>query len=151
MLRTRRRKILPKPASLCLPPSWGEGIRLNREHGSPCSDAGPKPGCPCPADTHLGWQQRVGVELPQLGHQLVVRVHHVLHEAARQREPVGAPIHHDALGDVALAQPPHVGVALVEQAVQALLLDEPGQGDEGEGLGTQGGTAGHTAALLQLR
>jgi len=102
---------------------------------------------PCPAaSTHLGWQERVGVELAQLGHQLVLGVDHVLHEAARQREPVGAPVHHDALGDAALAQPPHVGVTLVEQAVQALLLDKPGHGDEEEGLGVSPTLLGAAAA-----
>lgn len=88
------------------------------------------------ASTHLSWQECVGVELAQLGHQLVISIDHIFHKAACQREPVGAPIHHDALRDVAFTQPPHVGVTLVEQAVQALLLDKPGHGDEELGVST---------------
>lgn len=88
------------------------------------------------SNTHLSWQECVGVELAQLGHQLVVRIDHIFHKAASQREPVRAPVHHNALGDAAFAQSPHVGVTLVEQAVQALLLDKPGQGDEELGVST---------------
>ena len=67
--------------------------------------------------THLRREQRVGVELAQLGHQRVVRVHHVLHKAARQHEPVGAAVHHDARRDLPLAQAPHVRVTFMEEPV----------------------------------
>lgn len=88
------------------------------------------PACPSLASvrvwvTHLGWEQRVGVELAQLGHKRVIRVYHVLHKAACQHEPVGAAVHYDACWNLPLAQAPHVRVALMEEAVQALFLDEP--------------------------
>lgn len=75
--------------------------------------------------THLGREQRVGVELAQLGHERVVRVDNVLHEAAGQHKPVGAAVHHDACRDLPLAQAPHVRVTLMKEPVQSLFLDEP--------------------------
>lgn len=77
---------------------------------------------------YLGGEQSVGVELLQPRHQRVLGVDDVLHEAAGEREPIGAAGDLQALGDAALAQTPHVVVALVEEAVEALLLNEPWRG-----------------------
>ncbi|TNN83396.1 hypothetical protein EYF80_006377 [Liparis tanakae] len=74
---------------------------------------------------HLGGEQSVGVELLQPRHQLVLGVDDVLHEAAGEREPIGAARHLEAFGDAAFAETPHVVVTLVEEAVEALLLNEP--------------------------
>lgn len=76
---------------------------------------------------YLGGQQRVGVEALHVGHQVVLGVDDVLDKHAVEQEPVGAAVHRDAFRDFAIAQPPHVGVALEEEAIQALLADEPGQ------------------------
>lgn len=78
---------------------------------------------------HLGGEQGVRVELLQPRHQLVPGGDDVLHEAAGEREPIRAARHLQALWDAALAEAPHVVVALVEEAVQALLLDEPWRDD----------------------
>lgn len=74
---------------------------------------------------HLSRQQGVGVETLHVGHQVVLRVDDVFHEQAVQEEPVGAAVHRDAFWDFAVAQPPHVGVALVKEPIQTLLTDEP--------------------------
>lgn len=74
---------------------------------------------------YLSRQQSVGVEAFHVGHQVVLRVDDVLHEHAVEKEPVGASVHADAFGDFAVTQPPHVGVALVEETIQTLLTDKP--------------------------
>lgn len=74
---------------------------------------------------HLSGEQSVGIELLQPRHQVVLGVDDVLHEAAGERKPIGAARDLEAFGDAAFAETPHVVVALVEEAVEALLLDEP--------------------------
>lgn len=78
----------------------------------------------CACVRYLGGQQRVGVKALHAADQLVLRVHHIVHEAAVDQEPVGASVHRDALWDLAVAEAPHVRVTLVEETVQALLSDE---------------------------
>lgn len=87
--------------------------------------------CVCVCIHYLGRQQRVGVEALHADHQLVLRVHHVVHEAAVDQEPIGAAVHSHALWNLAVAEAPHVRVALVEEAVQALLADEAERGSGG--------------------
>lgn len=74
---------------------------------------------------HLSREQGVGVELLQPDHQHVIGVDHILHEATCERKPVRASRHLQALGDGALAQPPHVIITFMEESVQALFLNEP--------------------------
>lgn len=83
--------------------------------------------------SHLRRQQGVGVESLHVGDQVVLRVDDIFHERAVEEEPVGAAVHRDALRDFAVAQPPHVGVALEEEPIQALLADEPAGHDMGPG------------------
>lgn len=78
----------------------------------------------CARVRYLGGQQCVGVKALHAADQLVLRVHHVVHKPPVDQEPVGAPVHSNALWDLAVAEAPHVRVALVEEAVQALLSDE---------------------------
>lgn len=73
---------------------------------------------------YLGRQQRVVVETLHADHKLVLRVHYVVHKAAVDQEPIGAAVHSHALRNFAIAEAPHVRVALVEEAVQALLTNE---------------------------
>lgn len=73
---------------------------------------------------YLRRQQRVGVEAPHAADQLVPGVDHVIHEGPIEQEPVGAAVHRDALRDLAVAETPHVGVALQEESVQTLFTDE---------------------------
>lgn len=87
--------------------------------------------CVCARMHYLGRQQCVGVEPLHADHQLVLRVHHVVHEAAVDQEPIRAAIHSHARWNLAVAEAPHVRVALVEEAVQALLADEAEGGGSG--------------------
>lgn len=74
---------------------------------------------------YLRRQQGVGVEALHVGHQVVLRVDDIFHKQAVQEEPVGAAVHRDAVRDFTVAQPPHVGVALVKEPIQTLLADKP--------------------------
>lgn len=74
---------------------------------------------------YLGRQQGVGVEALHVGDQIILRVYHIFHESAVEKEPVGPAVHRDAFWDFTITKPPHVGVALIEQAVQTLLTDKP--------------------------
>lgn len=74
---------------------------------------------------HLSRQQGVGVETLHVGDQVVLRVDDIFHKQAVQEEPVGAAVHRDAFRDFTVAQPPHVGVALVKEPIQTLLTDKP--------------------------
>lgn len=80
--------------------------------------------CVCACVRYLGGQQCVGVKALHAADQLVLRVHHVVHKAPVDQEPVGASVHCDALWDLAVPEAPHVRVTLVEEAVQTLLSDE---------------------------
>lgn len=79
----------------------------------------------CVRACYLSRQQRVGVETLHAGDQVVLGVDNIFHEPAVEEEPVGAAVHADAFWDLTVPQPPHVGVALVEQTVQTLLTDKP--------------------------
>ena len=81
--------------------------------------------CQMPA-THLSWQQGVLVHLLEACQQLVLGCDQVLCKLAIDGDPVGPAIQRDAGRQLAIAQPPHVGVALVKHLVQALLLDKSG-------------------------
>lgn len=76
---------------------------------------------------YLRGQQRVGVEALHAADQLVLGAHHVVHERPAEQEPVRASVHCDALWDLAVAEAPHVCVALKEETVQTLLTDEAGE------------------------
>lgn len=76
---------------------------------------------------YLGRQQSVGVEALHVGDQVVLGVDDIFHEHAVEKEPVGPAVHRDALRDFTVTQPPHVGVALVEQTIQSLLTDKPSE------------------------
>lgn len=73
---------------------------------------------------YLGGQQRVGVETLHAADQLVPGVDHIIHKAPVEQEPIRASIHRNALWDLSISKTPHVGVALVEETVQALFTDE---------------------------
>lgn len=77
--------------------------------------------CAC----YLSRQQSVGVETLHVGNQVVLGVDDIFHEHAVEKEPVGPAVHADAFWDLTVPQPPHVGVALVEQTIQTLLTDKP--------------------------
>lgn len=81
---------------------------------------------------YLGGQQCVGIEALHADHQLILRVHHVVHKAAVDKEPIGAAVHGHALWNLAVAEAPHVRVTLVEEAVQSLLADEAEGGSGGQ-------------------
>lgn len=74
---------------------------------------------------YLSRQQSVGVETLHVGDQVVLGVDDIFHEYAVEKEPVGPAVHTDAFWDLTVPQPPHVGVALVEQTIQTLLTDKP--------------------------
>lgn len=78
----------------------------------------------CKCVRYLRGQQCVGVEALHAADQLILRVHHVIHKSPVEQEPIRAPVHGDALWDLAVSEAPHVGVALVEKTVQTLFTDE---------------------------
>lgn len=78
----------------------------------------------CVRVRYLGGQQRVGVETLHAADQLVPGVDHIIHKAPVEQEPIRASIHRNALWDLSISKTPHVGVALVEETVQALFTDE---------------------------
>ncbi len=73
---------------------------------------------------YLSRQQCVGVESLHAADQLVSGVDHIVHKRPVDQEPIRAPVHRNALWDLAVPETPHVGVTLVEEAVQTLLTDE---------------------------
>lgn len=73
---------------------------------------------------YLSRQQCVGVETLHAGDQLVSGVDHIIHKGPVKQEPIRSSVHRDALRDLTVAKPPHVGVTFIEETVQTLLTDE---------------------------
>lgn len=76
--------------------------------------------CAC----YLSRQQCVGVEALHAGDQLVFGVDHIVNKGPVDQEPIRASVHRDALWDLAVPEPPHVGVTFIEESIQTLLTDE---------------------------
>lgn len=75
--------------------------------------------------SYLSREQSVGIKLLQSQHQLVLGGDDVLHKTTGECKPVRATGDLQALWDAAFAETPHVVVTLVEETVEALLLNKP--------------------------
>lgn len=77
--------------------------------------------------SYLSWQQSVGIEALHAGDQVVLGIDDVFNKVAVEEEPVGPAVHRNAFWDFTVAQPPHMGIALVEETIETLLTDKPAE------------------------
>lgn len=75
--------------------------------------------------THLCRKQRILVVMFQTLYELILTGSDVLAQLLGDAEPIRAAAPHRVIRHVTSRQTPHVCVALVEQLIKTLLLDEP--------------------------